>query len=195
MYVCIYVYVLFQERAASSDIPGWGGGPLYRGVCYCCIGYERYVRGSTYIHTYINTWCHTYYHHPGPVLFFDFWTVLICFLVLEAMVGMFNSSGATLRSRLVSLWCTPYFHHTVCYVYVCRYYPESMHSSIMSVFRLPLNILVVIGTKLTDKAANPASLQAVFKVLVGMHAFAFLLQVALLLITSRSGSSNKGKRE
>ena len=70
-----------------------------------------------------------------------------------------------------------------------------MHSSIMSVFRLPLNILVVIGTKLTDKAANPASLQAVFKVLVGMHAFAFLLQVALLLIASRSGSSNKDKRE
>ena len=37
--------------------------------------------------------------YPGPVLFFDFWTVLICFLVLEAMVGMFNSTGATLRSR------------------------------------------------------------------------------------------------
>ena len=82
-----------------------------------------------------------------------------------------------------------------------RYYPESMHSSIMSVFRLPLNILVVIGTRLTDKAANPASLQAVFKVLVGMHAFAFLLQVALLWIASRSSSSsnsslrNKDKRE
>lgn len=88
------------------------------------------------------------------------------------------------------------------YIYCLRrYYPESMHSSIMSVFRLPLNILVVIGTRLTDKAANPASLQAVFKVLVGMHAFAFLLQVALLWIASRSSSSsnsslrNKDKRE
>jgi hypothetical protein len=78
----------------------------------------------------------------------------------------------------------------VCYD---RYYPESMHSSIMSVFRLPLNILVVIGTKLTDKAANPASLQAVFRVLVGMHGLAFLLQVALLLIASRS--KNKGKTD
>jgi hypothetical protein len=68
-----------------------------------------------------------------------------------------------------------------------------MHSSIMSVFRLPLNILVVIGTKLTDKAANPASLQAVFRVLFGMHGLAFLLQVALLLIASRS--KNKGKTD
>ena len=68
-----------------------------------------------------------------------------------------------------------------------------MHSSIMSVFCLPLNILVVIGTKLTDKAANPASLQAVFRVLVGVHGLAFLLQVALLLIASRS--KNKGKTD
>jgi hypothetical protein len=46
---------------------------------------------------------------------------------------------------------------------------------------------------LTDKAANPASLQAVFRVLVGMHGLAFLLQVALLLIASRS--KNKGKTD
>ena len=34
-----------------------------------------------------------------PVFYFDFWSVLLSFLVLEAMVGMFNSCGATLRSR------------------------------------------------------------------------------------------------
>jgi hypothetical protein len=31
--------------------------------------------------------------------------VLIAFLVLEGMVGMFNSCGATLRSRYVFLFC------------------------------------------------------------------------------------------
>lgn len=30
---------------------------------------------------------------------------------------------------------------------VCRYIPESLQSSIMTIFRVPLNILVVIGTK------------------------------------------------
>lgn len=34
-----------------------------------------------------------------PAFAFDFWSVFISFLVLEAMVGMFNSCGATLRSR------------------------------------------------------------------------------------------------
>jgi hypothetical protein len=34
-----------------------------------------------------------------PIFKFEFWWILIAFLVLEAMVGMFNSCGATLRSR------------------------------------------------------------------------------------------------
>lgn len=59
-----------------------------------------------------------------------------------------------------------------------------MQSSVMSVFRLPLNLLVVVGTKLTDKADSPSALQAVFAVLVGMHSIAFILQL-LLLLTAR----------
>eukprot|EP00597_Dinobryon_sp_UTEXLB2267_P001631 CAMPEP_0170080960 /NCGR_PEP_ID=MMETSP0019_2-20121128/16952_1 /TAXON_ID=98059 /ORGANISM="Dinobryon sp., Strain UTEXLB2267" /LENGTH=415 /DNA_ID=CAMNT_0010295161 /DNA_START=193 /DNA_END=1440 /DNA_ORIENTATION=- len=98
-----------------------------------------------------------------PVFFFDFWSVLVSFLVLEAMVGMFNSCGATLRSR---------------------YYPESMQSSIMSVFRLPLNLLVVIGTKMTNNASDKSALQVVFAVLASMHLVAALLQ-GLLLMTVR----------
>ena len=62
-----------------------------------------------------------------PVYFFEFWPVFGAFLVLEGALGIFNSCGGTMRSRL---------------------YPESMQSSIMSVFRLPLNILVVCGTNL-----------------------------------------------
>ena len=34
-----------------------------------------------------------------PVLKFEFWWVFCAFLVLEAMVGMFNSCGATLRAK------------------------------------------------------------------------------------------------
>jgi len=100
-----------------------------------------------------------------PVFYFDFWSVLIAFLVLEAMVGMFNSCGAILRSR---------------------YYPEGIQSSVMSVFRLPLNLVVVIGTKLTDNANNVSSLQFVFSIIVGMHFIAAALQIALNFTTLNS---------
>eukprot|EP01038_Epipyxis_sp_PR26KG_P004946 gene4946-6919_t len=93
-----------------------------------------------------------------PVFFFDFWSILLSFLVLEAMVGMFNSCGAILRSR---------------------YYPEGIQSSVMSVFRLPLNLVVVIGTKLTDNANDAQSLKFVFGVVASMHLLAVLLQVVL----------------
>lgn len=93
-----------------------------------------------------------------PIVKFEFWWIFVAFLVIEAMVGMFGSCGATLRSK---------------------YYPESMQSSIMTVFRLPLNVLVVVGTKLTDTANDVSSLQLVFGVVVGMHLVAFLLQLVL----------------
>ena len=99
-----------------------------------------------------------------PVFMFEFWWVFSAFLVLEAMVGMFNSCGATLRSR---------------------YYPEGMQSSIMSVFRLPLNLLVVVGTKLTDKADDIPSLQMVFGTLAVMHLVAMGLQVLLQVFKAR----------
>ena len=55
-----------------------------------------------------------------------------------------------------------------------------MQSSIMSVFRLPLNLLVVIGTKLTDNTNNDKNaLKFVFVVLIGMHVIATLLQIML----------------
>jgi len=94
-----------------------------------------------------------------PIFKFEFWWVFISFLVLEAMVGMFNSCGAILRSQ---------------------YYPEELQSSIMSVFRLPLNLLVVLGTKLTDEANTKSTLKYVFGVVVMMHLIAFSLQIALV---------------
>ena len=103
-----------------------------------------------------------------PIFKFEFWWVFCAFLVLETMVGMFNSCGATLRSQ---------------------YYPEEMQSSIMTVFRLPLNLLVVVGTKLTDSANDIPSLQFVFGVVVSMHLIAMLLQILLSI------NSEKLKRQ
>jgi len=68
-----------------------------------------------------------------PVFTFTFTPVFVSFLMLEAMVGMFNSAGATLRSEL---------------------YPEGAQSSIISLFRLPLNALVVYGTSISNSAGS-----------------------------------------
>lgn len=113
-----------------------------------------------------------------PCLVFDFWSILVAFLILESMLGMFNSCGATLRSQ---------------------YYPEQIQSSVMSVFRLPLNLLVVCGTLLTNQARDVPALQQVFGVVVGMLVVASLLQVLLLLsikgVQSKSDSSKiRGER-
>jgi MFS family permease len=107
-----------------------------------------------------------------PIFKWDFWWVYCAFLVLEAMVGMFNSCGATLRSK---------------------YYPDGLQSSIMTVFRLPLNLLVVLGTKLTDKADDVPSLQVVFGVTVGMHLMATVLQIALQIL-KQPATDKKSKK-
>jgi hypothetical protein len=78
--------------------------------------------------------------------------------------GMFNSVGGTLRSQI---------------------YPEKYQSSIMSIFRVPLNLLVVIGTKLANN--SKVELQQTFIYLFGLHVCAMVLQLALLLYTQRRG--------
>ena len=93
-----------------------------------------------------------------PSLTFSFGPVFVSMLVLEAMVGMFNACSATLRSK---------------------YYPEAQQSAIMSVFRIPLNALVVLGTHLSDEANDMESIQGVFLVIVAMHAVATTLQLCL----------------
>jgi len=108
-----------------------------------------------------------------PMLTFDFSWVFCSFLVLEAMVGMFNSCGAMLRSR---------------------HYPEAQQSSIMSVFRLPLNLLVVVGTKLTPADdSDVSSYQFVFGVCVAMHLIAMILQTFLRALTSSPNDQRTDK--
>lgn len=109
-----------------------------------------------------------------PVYKFEFWWVFISFLVLECLLGMFGSCGGTLRSI---------------------YYPEGMQSSIMSMFRLPLNILVVVGTVLANNANSVEELQQVYKVVVGMLMAAFGLQLCVMYLpVPETVSSNKKKQ-
>lgn len=104
-----------------------------------------------------------------PIYSFEFWIVFISFLFLEGLLGIFNSCGATLRSI---------------------YYPENVQSSVMSIFRFPLNALVVIGTLLTNNAKNRQEIQQVYYFVVGMHLLAFLFQFGLIFSCSKLGSTS-----
>ena len=72
----------------------------------------------------------------------------------------------------------------------------------MTVFRLPLNLLVVLGTKLTRQANDIPSLQWVFAVTASMHGVAMFLQILLQLVQvqapqagSKSPVKSKGKSD
>ena len=101
-----------------------------------------------------------------PTISFSFGPVFISMLVLEAMVGMFNACGATLRSK---------------------YYPEAQQSAMMSVFRIPLNALVVLGTHLSDEANDVDGIKRVFMVMMAMHAVAMALQMCLNVASKEKG--------
>ena len=110
-----------------------------------------------------------------PVVKFDFWWVFGGFLVLEAMVGMFNSCGAQQRSEI---------------------YPGDKQSSIMSVFRLPLNLLVVAGTNAANHANDVPSMQLVFGLIVAFLFVASHLQVAMTAVDAAlSRRSREDKKE
>merc|ERR1711901_14379 len=64
-----------------------------------------------------------------PVFFNSVVPVLSAFLVFETCVGIFQPCGGVLRSKVI---------------------PDNLQGSVMNMFRIPLNSLVVIGTLLTD---------------------------------------------
>eukprot|EP00936_MAST-01D_sp_MAST-1D-sp1_P002491 g2491.t1 len=66
-----------------------------------------------------------------PVFTQDFFHCLAAFLVLETCVGMFFVTSAAMRSMV---------------------FPPGMLSTVMNVFRVPLNVIVVTGTKLQGTA-------------------------------------------
>lgn len=84
----------------------------------------------------------------------SFWFVFAAFLVFEVCVGMWFSASGTMRSR---------------------YFPNGVMSTVMNIFRVPLNILVVTGTKMTDNYSTPT----VFFVCALWHLLAMGLQIWL----------------
>jgi len=68
-----------------------------------------------------------------PVLSHNLGVVMFAFFVMEGCVGVFGACVSTMRSQVV---------------------PESQSASVMNLFRVPLNILVVIGTKLDTYASS-----------------------------------------
>merc|ERR1712014_368135 len=64
-----------------------------------------------------------------PVLFKDLVSVLCGFFVFETCVGMMGPAAGVMRSKVI---------------------PDAVQGRVMNLFRIPLNILVVVGTKLTD---------------------------------------------
>jgi hypothetical protein len=69
-----------------------------------------------------------------PVFSTDFTVVFCAFLAVETAVGMFFPCGGVLRSK---------------------YIPDELQGVAMNLARLPLNILVVVGTKLSDLVSPP----------------------------------------
>eukprot|EP00933_Yihiella_yeosuensis_P022008 TRINITY_DN17323_c1_g1_i1.p1 TRINITY_DN17323_c1_g1~~TRINITY_DN17323_c1_g1_i1.p1 ORF type:complete len:449 (+),score=82.67 TRINITY_DN17323_c1_g1_i1:76-1422(+) len=64
-----------------------------------------------------------------PVFSTSLIPILLSFIVFETCVGTFFPCLGLLRSKVI---------------------PDSIQGSVMNIFRIPLNILVVVGTKLTD---------------------------------------------
>ena len=85
----------------------------------------------------------------------DFGPTLAAFLVLESCVGCFNACAGTMRSR---------------------YIPEDVQAAVMNLGRVPLNLLVVGGTYLSDAAPAQVAFAAVALAFLGGAA----LQAALV---------------
>jgi MFS transporter, MFS domain-containing protein family, molybdate-anion transporter len=107
-----------------------------------------------------------------PAVSHSFYPVLCSFLLLETCVGAFYACAGVMRSR---------------------YLPDAQQGAIMNIFRLPLNVLVVVGTRLTD-AAPPTT---VFTVVSLWFAAAALLQYRLYCMSDAPAAavSSASKKE
>jgi len=101
-----------------------------------------------------------------PIAFKGFYTVLVAFLLLETCVGAFFGSMATMRSR---------------------YLPDSLQTTIMNIFRVPLNVLVVTGTRLSDHLSH----SAIFTVITAWFLIAACLQLWLMVVSERMAKKQK----
>lgn len=105
-----------------------------------------------------------------PVFFDSVVPILGAFLVFETCVGIFQPCGGVLRSKVI---------------------PDKLQGSVMNMFRIPLNSLVVVGTLLTDY--YPA--RFVFGVITVWMLIGAVLQVVVIQALAATGEteSKKGK--
>lgn len=103
-----------------------------------------------------------------PVLNSDLVSVLGSFCVFETCVGAFFPCAGLLRSKVI---------------------PDAQQGSVMNIFRVPLNILVVVGTKLTD--LYPAG--QVFSIVVSWLLLGALLQVAFVASMTQADKDAKAE--
>ena len=100
----------------------------------------------------------------------DFWLVYGGFLLFETCVGISFACGGGLRSAVM---------------------PEDLQATIMNIFRIPLNILVVIGTRLDSFASTRQK----FLVCVSWLAVALILQIQFVNYNEvKSGGNQKNKK-
>jgi hypothetical protein len=105
-----------------------------------------------------------------PVFFDSVVAILGAFLVFETCVGIFQPCGGVLRSKVI---------------------PDELQGSVMNMFRIPLNSLVVIGTLLTDY--YPA--RSVFAIITCWMLVGAGLQVAVISALAANGKENGSKKD
>jgi len=101
-----------------------------------------------------------------PVFYTDIVPVLGAFLVFETCVGIFQPCGGVLRSKVI---------------------PDNLQGSVMNMFRIPLNSLVVVGTLLTD--FYPA--RFVFAIISVWMLIGGCLQMAVISTLAKQDESKK----
>lgn len=111
--------------------------------------------------------------------FSSFLLLLFVFLIFELFVGMFQACGASLRAK---------------------YYPTENQSTILSFFRLFLNIIVVIGTRIsksleigTNMEENKQKFKLIFSTIVFILFLATSLQFFVLTKSLKNKSKNKSE--
>merc|ERR1712113_253899 len=101
-----------------------------------------------------------------PVFSTQVVAVLGAFLVFETCVGIFQPCGGVLRSKVI---------------------PDKLQGSVMNMFRIPLNSLVVVGTLLTDY--YPA--RFVFGVITRWMLIGAVLQLAVIQALAKDKAVGK----
>ena len=93
--------------------------------------------------------------------------VLASFIVVELGVGLFLPAAGTLRSK---------------------YIPEEMSGTVMNIFRLPLNVCVVMGTYLSENMSGGG----VFFVVSGWFFVAFVCQLSMCVCVGTGTGTGTG---